>query len=72
MTTTQTQECLDLHRTNTYEVKLEVTKDGKQILLCPCCDGASEHSNLPGNNPSAVLYPCGTCEGTGEIKPNYR
>ena len=69
MTPTQTAECLDLRKPDTYEVRLEVNTKGEQVFLCPCCGGDSEHSNLPGNNPNAVLYPCGTCDGTGEIKP---
>ena len=70
MTPTQERECLDIHRPDTYEVRLQVTPSGEQILTCPCCDGSGEHSNLPGNNPHAVLYPCGTCEAAGEIELN--
>ena len=72
MTPTLTQECLDLRRPDTYQVRLEVDRKGKQALLCPCCDGASEHTNLPGNNPNSILYPCATCNGTGEIKPDFK
>ena len=70
MTPTQINECLDLRHPDVYELRLEVTPSGDQILTCPCCDGSGEHSNLMGNNPAAVLYPCGTCTGNGEIELN--
>ena len=69
MTSTRTQECMDLRTPDTYQVRLEVNSKGEQALLCPCCEGNGEHSNLSGNNPAAVLYPCGTCDGRGEISP---
>ena len=72
MTSTKTQECLDLRRPDTYEVRLEVNSKGERALLCPCCEGNGEHSNLSGNNPAAVLYPCGTCGGSGEITPSQK
>ena len=53
-------------------MELEVNRDGEAMLRCPCCEGAGEHRNRPGNDPTAMNYNCRTCDGMGNIAPDLR
>ena len=72
MTATKGEECTDIRIPGAYRMELEVSRDGEAMLRCPCCEGAGEHQDRPGNDPMAMNYNCRTCDGMGNIAPNLR
>ena len=64
------EPCIDLSTQADHKVELEITDKGQFILSCPCCQGAGEHQDRPGNNPMANAYKCHTCRGDGTITPD--
>ena len=65
------EECKEL-ATGTLRTEIEIRKDGKIHLLCPCCEGSGEHDTLPGNNPARDVYRCQTCQGEGHIDQAFQ
>ena len=66
------EECLDIGRKETYKVELEIDQEGDATIICPCCEGDGEHPDRAGNDPTAQVYQCQTCEGRGTLKPRMR
>lgn len=62
-------DCIDLYVQGTYKTTMEVSAGGTLEIVCPCCEGACEHTNIPGNNPNIIHYPCNTCQGQGILNP---
>ena len=67
MSRNRREECLDIFRPGEISLRLEVSRNGRARLECPCCEGCGSHSDRPGNNPDALEYDCDTCCGTGDI-----
>ena len=72
MTGFKPEDCLDIDRKETHKVELEIDQEGNATIICPCCEGEGEHPDRPGNDPTAQVYPCQTCEGRGTLKPRMR
>ena len=66
------EECLDIGRKETYKVELEIDQEGNATIICPCCEGDGEHPDRAGNDPTAQVYQCQTCDGRGTLKPRMR
>ena len=66
------EECLDIGKKETYKVELEIDQEGDATIICPCCEGDGEHPDRAGNDPTAQVYQCQTCEGRGTLKPRMK
>ena len=68
MTPTTREECIDLRVPGYHSTHIEIDKSGQGEIVCPCCQGDSEHRTHFGNEPASTAYPCSTCQGRGALR----
>lgn len=44
-----------------------IVEAGKELNMCPCCDGTKMHKIPAGNKEEEEMYPCETCNGIGRL-----
>lgn len=44
-----------------------IIEAGRELNVCPCCEGVKMHTIPASNSKQEETYPCETCNGTGKL-----